>query len=80
MQQPEEKKVYIRLSSELFEELSRLAERQHRSINGQIVYLLERALARQRRREEQSGENEDEILMPGLALASATTPAPGYRM
>jgi hypothetical protein len=71
MAPPEEKKVYIRLSGELFEEVARLANRQHRSINGQIVYLIERALAQQRRRKEQGHleENNEEIVMPGLVAA-----------
>ena len=44
----ERKKFLLRISPELFEELSRWAAQEFRSVNGQIEFLLQRALRERR--------------------------------
>ncbi|WP_409473177.1 Arc family DNA-binding protein [Streptomyces sp. HC307] len=41
----EEKRITVRLPLELHERLAARAKREHRSVNGEIVHLLEIALA-----------------------------------
>ncbi|MCX4812942.1 Arc family DNA-binding protein [Streptomyces sp. NBC_01239] len=41
----EEKRITVRLPAELHERLAAQATRDHRSVNGEIVHLLEAALA-----------------------------------
>ncbi|WP_328671462.1 Arc family DNA-binding protein [Streptomyces sp. NBC_00328] len=43
----EEKRITVRLPSELHDRLAALAKRDHRSVNSEIVHLLEVALAGQ---------------------------------
>ena len=45
----ERKKFLLRISPELFEELNRWAAQEFRSVNGQIEFLLQRAVREQRR-------------------------------
>lgn len=47
----EKKQIPLRLSSSLFEELSRWAEDDFRSINGQIEYLLTQAVKQRRKKD-----------------------------
>ncbi len=56
----EKKQVPLRISKELFDELSRWAEDDFRSLNGQIEYLLTDAVRKRRRKDyskEEEGEN-----------------------
>jgi len=46
----ERKKFLLRLSPELWEELSRWAAQEFRSVNGQIEFLLQRAADEQRKK------------------------------
>ena len=46
----ERKKFLLRLSPRLWEELSRWAAREYRSVNGQIEFLLQRAVDEQRKK------------------------------
>ncbi len=55
----------IRIPEALYEEIKQLAEKDFRSINGEIIALLHEAV--RRRRTEQ--ESEEEIIAPELALA-----------
>jgi len=52
----ERKKFLLRISPELWEELNRWAASEFRSVNGQIEFLLQRAVDQRRRLpEEESG-------------------------
>lgn len=56
----EKKQVPLRISKELFDELSRWAEDDFRSLNGQIEYLLTDCVRKRRRKDygkEDEGEN-----------------------
>ena len=55
---PSKKQIPLRLSDSLFKELSRWAEDDFRSLNGQIEYLLTEAV-RERRKKDLKKENED---------------------
>jgi Uncharacterized protein conserved in bacteria len=57
-EKPSKKQIPLRLSDSLFKELSRWAEDDFRSLNGQIEYLLTEAV-RERRKKELKKENED---------------------
>lgn len=50
MAEKKRKQVLLRLSPELYEELARWADDEFRSLNGQIEYLLTRAVREERRR------------------------------
>ncbi len=54
----ERKKFLFRMSPELWEELNRWASREFRSVNGQIEFLLQKAVNERlrRQREEDKGE------------------------
>ena len=54
----EKKQVPLRISKELFDELSRWAEDDFRSLNGQIEYLLTDCV--RKRRKEEFGQNNEE--------------------
>ena len=57
-EKPSKKQIPLRLSDSLFKELSRWAEDDFRSLNGQIEYLLTEAV-RERRKKDPKKENED---------------------
>ncbi len=50
---PETKVAYVRMDEELHEELSKLAHKEHRSLNAQIVVLLKQALEQIRKADEE---------------------------
>lgn len=52
----EKKQVPLRISKELFDELSRWAEDDFRSINGQIEFLLSDAVKKHRKKEFEAKE------------------------
>ena len=54
----EKKQVPLRISKELFDELSRWAEDDFRSLNGQIEYLLTDCVIKRRKKE--FGQNNEE--------------------
>ena len=54
----EKKQVPLRISKELFDELSRWAEDDFRSLNGQIEYLLTDCVRKRRKKE--LGQNNEE--------------------
>lgn len=56
----EKKQIPLRISKELFDELSRWAEDDFRSLNGQIEFLLTDAVRKRRRKEFQEAEGEKE--------------------
>lgn len=58
MADKEKKQIPLRLSKTLYDELSRWAEDDFRSLNGQIEYLLTECV-RQRRKKVKSDENEN---------------------
>ena len=53
------KTFLLRISPELYEELRRWAEQEFRSMNGQIEFLLRRALTERRRGRERGRDDED---------------------
>lgn len=55
----EKKQIPLRVSSSLYKELSRWAEDEFRSINGQIEYLLTEAV--KKRRNEKIASNEENL-------------------
>ena len=57
------KKFLLRINPDLWEEVNRWADEELRSVNGQIEYLLKRAVAR-RKREKSSEEREGEDMAP----------------
>lgn len=56
----EKKQIPLRISKELFDELSRWAEDEFRSLNGQIEFLLTDAVRKRRRKEFQEADGEKE--------------------
>ena len=56
----EKKQIPLRISKELFDELSRWAEDVFRSLNGQIEFLLTDAVRKRRRKEFQEADGEKE--------------------
>lgn len=52
------KRLLLRISPELWEELNRWAAQDFRSVNGQIEFLLQRAVNQRRRGQTQEGESE----------------------
>lgn len=56
----EKKQIPLRISKELFDELSRWAEDDFRSLNGQIEFLLTDAVRKRRRKEFQEEDGEKE--------------------
>ena len=56
----EKKQIPLRISKELFDELSRWAEDDFRSLNGQIEFLLTDAVRKRRRKEFQEADGERE--------------------
>ncbi|MBS7378838.1 MAG: Arc family DNA-binding protein [Candidatus Ornithospirochaeta sp.] len=56
----EKKQIPLRISKELFDELSRWAEDDFRSLNGQIEFLLTDAVRKRRRKEFQEADGEKE--------------------
>ena len=56
----EKKQIPLRISKELFDELSRWAEDDFRSLNGQIECLLTDAVRKRRRKECQEADGEKE--------------------
>ena len=56
----EKKQIPLRISKELFDELSRWAEDDFRSLNGQIEFLLTDAVRKRRRKEFQESDGEKE--------------------
>ena len=55
----EKKQVPLRISKELFDELSRWAEDDFRSLNGQIEYLLTDCVRKRRKKEFAQNNEED---------------------
>lgn len=47
MQKTQEKQLHIVMPASLFEKLRRVAERDQRSLNKQVVYLLQRSLEKE---------------------------------
>ena len=60
----EKKQIPLRISKELFDELSRWAEDDFRSLNGQIEFLLTDAVRKRRRKEFQEADGEKEGPFP----------------
>ena len=58
MAEKEKKQLLLRLSPTLWEEVSRWAEDDFRSVNGQIEYILTRSVREHRQPEKKSGEKE----------------------
>ena len=56
----EKKQIPLRISKELFDELSRWAEDDFRSLNGQIEFLLTDAVRKRRQKEFQEADGEKE--------------------
>ena len=56
----EKKQIPLRISKELCDELSRWAEDDFRSLNGQIEFLLTDAVRKRRRKEFQEADGEKE--------------------
>ena len=56
----EKKQIPLRISKELFDELSRWAEDDFRSLNGQIEFILTDAVRKRRRKESQEADGEKE--------------------
>lgn len=52
------KKFLLRIRPELWEELNRWAAREFRSVNGQIEFILQRAVDRERRDDEREREDQ----------------------
>ena len=65
---PEMTRFALRLPPELYEALQALAARDRRSVNGQIVYILDRYVEEQGRGEGQSHRGEN---VPGKMRAAA---------
>ncbi len=74
-----ERAVTIRLPTELYERIERMARRQHRSVSSMVTYMLDlaeenwdylatKALAREKDRLEEE-QSDEEILEPELVLA-----------
>ena len=59
MAEKEKKQLLLRLSPTLWEEVSRWAEDDFRSINGQIEYLLTEAVKQRRKVKLENPENEE---------------------
>ncbi|MCB9783394.1 MAG: Arc family DNA binding domain-containing protein [Candidatus Omnitrophica bacterium] len=57
------KRFLLRINPDLWEEINRWADEELRSVNGQIEYLLKRAVAK-RKREKSSEEREGEDMAP----------------
>lgn len=60
MEEPENKRLLVRIPRALADQLSTIAERERRSLNAQIVYMLERAVASAQRRMEREAKDPDE--------------------
>ena len=69
MEKPEDKRLLLRFPPALADQLTEMAEKERRSLNAQIVYLLERAVERYQRRRELDQEESEEIDSPALAAA-----------
>ena len=54
------KQLYIRLPDQLHEQLVRLAEKERRSLNAQVVYLLEHAVQQLPKGKYPTSTNEEE--------------------
>jgi len=57
---PPRKRFLMRIQPALWEELSRWAAQDFRSVNGQIEFLLQRAVRERGRQQEEPGESPDE--------------------
>ena len=57
------KKFLLRINPDLWEEINRWADEELRSVNGQIEYLLKRAVAK-RKREKTSEDHEGKDMAP----------------
>jgi len=70
VEEPEDKRLLVRLPSELADQLTIIAGRERRSLNAQIVYMLERAVLNyQRRKEREASDEPEEICRPALIAA-----------
>jgi hypothetical protein len=70
VEEPEDKRLLVRIPRELSDQLSTIAERERRSLNAQIVYMLERAVASaQRRMEREAKDPDDDAKRPALIAA-----------
>ncbi len=70
MEEPEDKRILVRLPGELADQLNIIAGRERRSLNAQIVYMLERSVASyQRRKEKEAQEEPEERYRPALLAA-----------
>ncbi len=70
MEEPEDKRLLVRFPRELADQLATVAEKERRSINAQIVYFLERAIAGyQRRQDRETLDDAEGITIPGLVAA-----------
>jgi hypothetical protein len=54
------KQLYLRLPDELHEQLVKIAERERRSLNAQVVYLLEQAVQQPPQSPKRAQEHEEE--------------------
>ncbi len=57
----EKKSLLLRLNPEVWEEINRWAQEEFRSVNGQIEYLLHKAIIRRRRSRSKAGEESEDI-------------------
>jgi hypothetical protein len=57
----ERKKFLLRMSPALWEELNRWAAQEFRSVNGQVEFLLQRAVEERRKGRPAKSENEDGV-------------------
>jgi len=60
----ERKKFLLRISPALWEELNRWAGQEFRSVNGQIEFLLQRAVDERRRRGKDEADDEEDPTTP----------------
>lgn len=57
----EKKSILLRLSPKMWEEISKWAEDEFRSVNGQIEYLISEALRKRNKKSEHAGEAEQTV-------------------
>ena len=56
----ERKTILLRISPQMWEDISKWADDEFRSVNGQIEYILLKALREQKRSRQHTGSSEDE--------------------
>ncbi len=71
-----EVRTNLRLPEELYEQIKQLADKEMRSINAQMVVLLQSAVG-SRRKQREASEDSEEIYSPALLAASTTQAGAG---